>query len=297
MNMPLQVEAAATGRHAATRRDASPSNAPSRARETLAPRLQRAAAIFWFVVVALGQLFFAGYVAGFYGRVTAAGHPERWNDVMPHGYVAGDLFYNLVIGLHLAFAFVITVGGLLQLVPAIRRTVPALHRWTGRAYLVAAAIMACGGLAMVWLRGGAAGDFPQHVAISINATIILACAVTAWRHARARRLDRHRAWALRLFVAVSGVWFFRVGLMAWIVIHRGPAGFDPQTFSGPFLTALAFGVYVLPVGVLELHLRAQRTRGGGAKYAMAAALATLSLATAVGVAAATAFLWLPRLQG
>ena len=47
--------------------------------------------------------------------------------------------FNLVLGLHLAFAFVITVGGLLQLIPAIRRTRPALHRWTGRAYLVAAA--------------------------------------------------------------------------------------------------------------------------------------------------------------
>lgn len=294
MNVPLR--AAATHAHAAARRAAPPWNASSRVRESLAPRLLRATAILWFVVVALGQLFFAGYVAGFYGRVTAAGHPERWNDVMPHGYVAGDLFYNLVLGLHLAFAFVITVGGLLQLVPAIRRTLPALHRWTGRVYLVAASIMASGGLAMVWLRGGAAGDLPQHLAISANALIILVCAASAWRHARARRPDRHRAWALRLFVAVSGVWFFRVGLMAWIVAHRGPVGFDPQTFSGPFLTALACAVYIAPVGVLELYLRAQRSRGGGAKVAMASALAALSLTTAVGIAAATGFLWLPHLH-
>lgn len=260
-----------------------------------AARALRIAARSWFVVVASGQLLFATYIAGFYGRVTVAGTPERWNEVMPHGYVAGSLLFNLVLGLHLAFAFVITLGGLLQLIPAIRLARPALHRWTGRAYLVAASIMASGGLAMVWVRGGAAGDVSQHVAISINALIILVCAATAWRNARAKRVDRHRAWALRLFVAVGGVWFFRVGLMAWIVANQGPAGFDPKTFSGPFLTALACAVYMAPVGVLELYLRAQRSRRHGVKAAMAVALGVLTLVTAVGVAAATAFMWLPHL--
>jgi len=274
-----------------------PSAQSAKRREAPAPRALRIAATSWFAVVALGQLMFAAYIAGFYGRVTAAGTPERWNEVMPHGYVTGDVFYNLVLGLHLAFAFVITVGGLLQLVPAIRRTRPALHRWTGRAYVVAAAILAVGGLAMVWLRGGVVGDLPQHVAISVNALIILSCAAMAWRHARARRFDRHRIWALRLFVAVSGVWFFRVGLMAWIVANQGPAGFDQDTFSGPFLTTLACAVYVAPIGVLELYLRAQRSRSNGAKVAMTCLLAVLVLTTVVGATAASAFMWLPHLRG
>lgn len=268
---------------------------PTKRQEATAPRALRMAATSWFVVVALGQLMFATYIAGFYGRVTAAGTPQRWNEVMPHGYVAGDVVFNLVLGLHLAFAFVITVGGLLQLVPAIRRARPALHRWSGRAYIVAAAIMASGGLVMVWARGGTVGDVAQHVAISVNALIILVCAATAWRHARARRVDRHRIWALRLFVAVSGVWFFRVGLMAWIVANQGPVGFDQDTFSGPFLTTLACAAYVAPVGMLELYLRAQRSRGSGAKVAMASALAALTLVMAVGIAAAMAFMWLPHL--
>lgn len=255
----------------------------------------RAAAAFWFAVTVLGQLIFATYIAGFYGRSIVAGEPQRWNQVMPHGYVAGDTYFNLILGLHLAFAFVITVGGVLQLIPALRRRVPALHRWTGRAYLVAAAIMSLGGLSMVWGRG-AVGDLSQHVAISLNALLILGCAATAWRHARARRFDLHRRWALRLFLAVSGVWFFRVGLMAWIVVNQGPAGFDEKTFAGPFLTALAFGVYVvLPLGVLELYFRAQRSGRPRAQYAMAGGLALLTLLMGVGIAAATAFMWLPNL--
>ncbi len=278
--------------------DSSPASArtpsPSRT-ERLPARLLRAAAVFWFVVTALGQLVFATYVAGLYGRATMSGHPELWNKVMPHGYVAGETFFNLVLGLHLTFAFVITVGGLLQLVPAIRRTLPAFHRWTGRAYLATAAIMSVGGLVMVWGRG-AAGDLPQHVAISLNALLILACAVIAWRHARARRLDLHRRWALRLFLAVSGVWFFRVGLMFWIVVNQGPAGFDADSFSGPALTVLAFAVYaVVPLALLELYLRAQRSRRTVVQYAAAAGIAAATLVTGVGVAAATALMWLPHL--
>lgn len=266
-----------------------------RRRQPLAARVLRGSAVFWFAVAAIGQLIFSAYVAGLYGRATATGHPELWNKVMPHGYVVGDTFFNLVLGLHLTFAFVITVGGLLQLVPAIRRTAPGFHRWTGRAYLLTAAIMSLGGLAMVWGRG-AVGDFPQHVAISLNALLILACAAMAWRHARAKRYDLHRPWALRLFLAVSGVWFFRVGLMFWIVLNQGPAGFDPKSFSGPALTVLAFAVYaVVPLGLLELYLRAQKSRRARTQYATAAVVVVATLAMGIGIAAATALMWLPEL--
>lgn len=48
--------------------------------------------MFWFGMAVSGQLVFAAYVVGFYGRVTLQGHPERWNQVMPHGYVAALRF-------------------------------------------------------------------------------------------------------------------------------------------------------------------------------------------------------------
>ena len=101
--------------------------------------------------------------------------------------------------------------------------------------------------------------------------------------------------ALRLFLAVSGVWFFRVGLMFWLIANRGPAGFDPQTFSGPFLTFLAFAQYLLPLALLELYLRAQQSRRGLTKLATAALLALATLAMAAGIAGAALVMWLPRL--
>jgi hypothetical protein len=258
-----------------------------------APAL-KVAATSWFVVAVLGQLAFVAYVIGFYGRAALQGRFEAWNKVLPHGYVAGDTFGNVIVSLHLAFATVVIVGGALQLMPAIRRVAPAFHRWNGRVYLGSVLLMSVGGLVMVWTRG-TVGDLSQHIAISINALLIIAFAGMALRHALARRIDAHRRWALGLFLVVAGVWFFRIGLMAWIVVNQGPVGFDPKTFAGPFLTFLAFAQYVLPLAVLELYLRAQAGRGSLQRIAVAACLFVLTLVTAGGVAAASMLMWLPRL--
>ncbi|MEQ1519341.1 MAG: hypothetical protein ABL931_22935, partial [Usitatibacteraceae bacterium] len=101
----------------------------------------------------------------------------------------------------------------------------------------------------------------------------------------------------RLFVAVSGVWFFRVGLMAWLGVFRTPVGFDVDSFSGPFLTALAWCVYVVvPLLLLELVLRAQRSTASTVQRAVVAAgLAVVTLVMAFGVVMAAAGMWGPRL--
>jgi hypothetical protein len=147
----------------------------------------------------------------------------------------------------------------------------------------------------VWVRGSL-GGLAQHIAISLNAVLIMLCAAIAVHHARARDLSAHRRWALRLFLVVSGVWFFRVGLMLWIMLNKGrPVGFDPVTFQGPFLVALTFGQTLLPLAVLELYLRARQSGGAGVRLAMAALLAALTVVMGVGIVAAGLYLWLPHM--
>jgi hypothetical protein len=257
-------------------------------------RALNAAGTSWFVVAVLGQLIFVVYVIGFYGRAAAQGNFETWNKVLPHGYVPGDSVGNLVVSLHLAFATLITVCGALQLTTGVRRLFPTFHHWNGRVYLVSAFVMALGGLTMIAMRG-AVGGFGQTLAIGINALLIMAFAGLTLRHALAGRFDVHRRWALRLFLVVSGVWFFRIGLMFWIVVNQGPVGFDPHTFRGPALTIIAFAQYLLPLFVLELYLRAQRSTAPRARIAVTVSLAVLTLATAGGIAAASMIMWLPRL--
>ena len=277
----------------------TPSDIPVASTKTFFARIARPAlqlsAALWFLVAVLGQLIFVIYIFGFYGRAALQGNFQAWNNVMPRGYVPGDTVGNLAISVHLLFAAAITLAGAAQLTPQLRAYAPRLHRWIGRGYISAAVLMSVSGLLMVWTRS-TVGDLSQHIAISLNALMILVSAGLALRYAMARRIDVHRRWALRLFVSVSGVWFFRIGLMLWIVLNQGPAGFDPKTFTGPFLTCLAFGVYVVvPWALLELYLRAQASRKTYVHLAMAGGLALNTLLMLLGVASATALMWLPRL--
>ncbi|MBY0504104.1 MAG: DUF2306 domain-containing protein [Bryobacteraceae bacterium] len=243
----------------------------------------------------MGQLIFSLYVVVLYAPLTLSGKLEGWNRVLPHGYVPGDAAGNAAVGLHLLWALLVLVTGCVQLIPWIRRRWPVLHRWSGRVYVVSALGASVAGLIMVWTRG-TVGGMVQHVSISINAVLIILCAIMAWRHARARRFAEHRGWALRLFLVASGVWFFRVGLMLWLVIHRAPVGFDPKTFTGPFLTFLTFAQYLLPLACLEIYLRAQRGGSTVVRYGVAGALTVLTILTASGIAAATLGMWLPRVR-
>lgn len=259
-----------------------------------APGLLQGALYAWLAVAMAGQLVFAAYVLGLYGRAAANGQWEQWSRVTPRGYVPGDTLGNLVFGTHLLFTVVVVLGGFVQLVPALRRHAPAVHHWNGRVYLGAAVVLALGGITLMLTRG-TVGSAWQQAGTGLNGVVILLCAALAWRHARARRIAQHRRWALRLFLAVSGVWFFRIGLMAWLMIHRAPVGFDPETFSGPFLTFLAFAQFLLPLAVLELVFRAQASTHTGLRLGTSVLLLGLAALTALGVVGATLVMWWPRM--
>ncbi|MEA2414873.1 MAG: hypothetical protein QOI58_1530 [Thermoanaerobaculia bacterium] len=252
------------------------------------------AARFWFVVAVAGQWMFAYYIAARYGGSAFRGDWKVWSDRMSHGQ--GPMTIGTVaMAVHLFLAVIITIGGPLQLIPQIRRRAPRFHRWNGRVYAVALVIATIAALYMVWFRG-TAGDFSQHVGVSLDAVLIMIFVVLAVRYAIARDFTTHRRWALRLFIVASGVWFFRVGMMLWLVINHGPAGFDPKTFTGPFLTFWSFGNYLLPLAILELYFRTTDRSSSSARFAMATGLFMVTLAMGVGVLLATKVMWLPRLR-
>lgn len=270
-----------------------PPTSASAARPAAARALGVTAAL-WLLVAFAGQLLFMAYVAGFYGGAALGGDLARWNKVMPRGLVPGDDFGNAVLASHLLFTLVVLLGGVLQLLPALRRAAPRLHHWVGRSYILSAVVLSMGGLTMVWTRGEPA-RFGQHLGISLNALLILVFAGLALRAALARRIDEHRRWALRLYLAVLGVWFFRLGLTLWLLVHQAPVGFDPKTFSGPFLTLLSFAQTLVPLALLELYLRARLNPRPGVQAAAAGGLVLLALATAAGTVAAWLMLWRPNL--
>jgi tetratricopeptide (TPR) repeat protein len=106
----------------------------------------------------------------------------------------------------------------------------------------------------------------------------------------------HRHWALRLFLVVGGVWFFRVGLMFWLLLNKGPVGFDPDAFRGPFLSFLSFVQYLLPLAVLEIYLCTRERGGTLGRLAMSAGLFVLTIARGTGIFAATVGMCLPPIK-
>lgn len=263
---------------------------------SVADNALKTAARFWFLVTVAGQWIFAFYVASFYGSSAARGNLDAWNKRLTNGWVAGDTVGNAALSAHLLFAATITFSGALQLVPQIRARFPVFHRWNGRIFLLTACTLAVSGPYLLLSGRKVVGDALEHIGVGINALLIVACAAMALRHALGRDFKTHRRWALRLFVVVSGVWFFRVGLMLALLLFKRPIGFDPTTFQGPFVTFLSFAQYLLPLVVLELYLRIRERGSVLARFSTAATLSGLSVAMGAGIFAATMSMWLPNIK-
>ncbi|HVS01081.1 MAG TPA: DUF2306 domain-containing protein [Thermoanaerobaculia bacterium] len=264
-------------------------------RTTSADTLLRAAARFWFGVTILGQFVFAFAVASFYGMTALRGDYHRWAKFINHGHVPGDTMGNLSIALHVGSAVALMLAGGLQIVPGVRNRFPRFHRWNGRVYVLAAVTVSVAGLYMTWIRGGI-GDVSQHLGSTLNAVLIWLCAGMALRFAIARDFRTHRRWALRLFLVASAAFFYRATFFFTMLVFGGPVGFDPTTFSGPFLTFMAFAQALVPLGILELYLRAQARPGAFRRLAVAALLFILTLGMAGGLLAITRAVWVPDVK-
>ena len=250
----------------------------------------------WFIIAFIGQIFFATYILLLYGRAGLGGDFQKWNEVTSHGYVSGDPMGNVAFGFHVMLAAIITICGPLQLIPMIRQKFTKFHRVSGRIYIGCSFLISAFGLFLVWSRGSS-GGFLSQIFISTNAFIIMIAAYFTIRYAMQRKLIIHRQWAIRLFIGMCGVWFFRVFLMAWILLNQGPKWFDPETFTGPFLTFLSFSVYIFPQVIVSFYFKAQETSNTSIKSAFTAFMALLILYTAIGIVGAGMMLWLPNMGG
>ena len=254
--------------------------------------LLRRSGLAWFLVAAVGQAAFIWMIIAHYGRKTVAGNLAGWNDKpLIKGHVSGDDLGNVVFAIHVLLAAVVTLGGLLQLVPAIRARAPALHRWNGRLFFAIAYVMAAGGFWLTWVRHTYL-SLISAISVSINGVLILLCATLAWRMAAGRRFDAHRRWAMRAFLVVNGVWFLRVAIMAWVLASGGGLGMN-RTLSGPADMVLQFGSYLVPLVVLEAYFQAQHSTRPAVKRLVAGVMIVMTLVTAGGIAGAVAFMWGP----
>ncbi|GJL97701.1 MAG: membrane protein [Hyphobacterium sp.] len=268
-------------------------SSPTLSRGFSSNSILKSTGLLWFLVAVLGQWLFAYYVIAAYGPPTASGDWSNWDDVgLIQGFTAGDLVGNLTFVSHALLTAIVCVGGTMQLMPPIRNRFPAIHRFTGRVYLLVAVVMAVGGIWMIWGRGSRLTDIGGW-GTTINGVLVLISALVAFHFARHRRIDQHRRWAMRTFILLSGVWFTRLGYMSW-AIATGGLGMS-RSLDGPFDMFIAFGSYLLPLAILEIYFLASESRSSGMKLVVSGLMLAATGATALGVFGAWMMMWSPQI--
>jgi hypothetical protein len=230
-------------------------------------------AVSWFSAAVFGV-----YILAFYLRAAPA-HLQRWNGNLPQLYEPGHLAATVAIGAHMAGGAVVLLLGPLQLVAAIRRAQPAVHRWIGRVYVTVAGLAGAGGLGFI-LEQGTIGGRPMDLGFGLYGLLMVVCAVQTYRHAAARRIEVHRAWAIRLYALAIGSWLYRMDYGLWLTLAKG-MGHD-HGFRGPFDVVMAFAFYVPNLVIAELFIRARRAPGHPA-FRAAAVVALIAATGLVGI--------------
>lgn len=247
----------------------------------------------WFVVTAFGQLAFIVFIVGFYYTSTLAGDYPAWNNKpLIDGYKDGDSVGNTMFAFHVILAAVMTVAGLIQLIPQIRSVAPRLHRMSGRIFVTLACALAVGGLWLVWVRGTYLSP-ASAISVSLNGVLILLFSVPTMVFAVRRKIAKHRLWAMRLFLVASGVWFVRIGITAWPMIAQGRIGMN-QTMSGPMDNVITFGSYLIPLAIFEVYHRATLSSSRSFKTTAAMLVCLATAITVLGVYGTIFNMWLPQ---
>ena len=248
------------------------------------PRVLDRTVVFWFGLALIGQLAFIAYIAAFYGGSLLDGNFEVWNRLQALGrtpYIKGDAQGNWVFLAHALGAGLVALGGVLQLVPAIRKHAPRFHRWNGRVFMATVMVLSLSGFYLEWIRDDPPTTLSGY-ATTINGVLILTFAYLAYRAARAKQFVVHRQWAIYLFLVSNAQWFTRVGLFGYLVSCK-LLGIGTDSV-GTFFGFWKFGAFLVPLFVAWLYLRSTH-RGPAYKGAVAALIGVLTVPMMIGMVA------------
>ena len=184
---------------------------------------------------------------------------EQWHELaaglpMP---TASVWIANIGIGMHFVMGAVLVLAWPILLSARIRARHRVVHRWTGRVYVTAGLLAGMGGLSFIVTHG--AYSQAASIAFGIWGALMMLCAAMAYVHARAKRFDLHRAWAIRLFAMVLGSWLFDLEVRAWKDLAGG-IGFGEGNTSGPLDYVILYLFFVPNLLVAEFFIRNKHQR-------------------------------------
>jgi uncharacterized membrane protein len=132
---------------------------------------------------------------------------------------------------HILPAMLFMVLGPLQFVRSLRSKYPQIHRWSGRIFLTASAIVGVTGLTMAF--GKTIGGVDEKAAITLFGVFFLIALAKALWHALRREFVQHREWMIRGYAIGLAVATIRpiMGTFFAAALLRGDAP-EPKEFFG-----------------------------------------------------------------
>lgn len=255
----------------------------------------RFTSVLLVVTVWVSAGLFGLYILAFYATALWGGNLQKWNNILPGLYQQGARTATAGIGLHFAMGGIILVLGSIQLIDAVRVRYSALHRWIGRIYVVASMIAAAGGLTFIVMRGTIGGTV-MNIGFAGYGLLMLLCGIQTYRHARRRRIEQHRAWALRLYALAIGSWLYRMDYGFWLLLADGLGHLN--SFRGPFDRVMAFFFYLPNLLVAEVFIRSRRLQTASWLNLLSSLLLLAMTAfLMIGTYYFTKFYWGPAIVG
>ncbi len=132
---------------------------------------------------------------------------------------------------HILPAMLFMVLGPLQFVRSLRSKYPGFHRWSGRIFLTASAVVGVTGLTLAF--GKTIGGVDEKAAIALFGTFFLIALAKALWHALRREFAQHREWMIRGYAIGLAVATIRpiMGTFFAAALLRGHRP-DPHEFFG-----------------------------------------------------------------
>src|SRR5258708_39417198 len=123
--------------------------------------------------------------------------------------------------LHVLPGMIFMILGPLQFVKGLRAKHPEVHRWSGRIFLTASAVIGATGLTMA--ARGTIGGTDERAAIFLFGGFFLIALAKAFWHAMRREFAQHREWMIRGYAVGLAVATIRP-ILAGGFVAGGPGG-------------------------------------------------------------------------
>ncbi|MBL0886732.1 DUF2306 domain-containing protein [Myceligenerans indicum] len=208
-------------------------------------------AVLTLLAVAVAAVAVTPYLTTTLGRLAAEG-----------GGLA-DAYVDQAPAVRAVFYVHIVTGGLalvlspVQLWPAIRRRLPALHRWVGRVTLAAITVAGAAGLVLApFNQAGTVGI----LGFGILAVLWPGASWLGWAAARRQDLVGHREWMTRAFALTFAAVTLRLwtGVLMAVQVAAAGGDLDAETAFARGYLLVPFLCWVPNLIVAELVIR--RTR-------------------------------------